>query len=141
MRMAIFGMLALLLLAGCGSFGFFRPTSGGYLSTQVCGVYVDGKTGETRLRIELVPTSRLPRNALIEVEFENPAAGRAPLVSNRVVAGDERTIVVFSPPLANVCARGYEVVARIYSAADKKQVLGILTHVCPSLVDHRELPR
>lgn len=141
MRIAIIGALTLLVLAGCGRFSFLTSGSEGYLSTQVCGVHVNGKTREARLRIDLVPTARLPRNALLEVEFENPAAGSAPLVANRVFAGDERTIVVFSPPVANVRARGYEVVARIYSAADKKQVLGILTHVCPSLVDQRELPR
>lgn len=138
MRNAFVAVLALLVLAGCGRFSFFRAGSDGYLSTRFCGVYVDGKTQEARLRIEVVPTGRLPRNALIEVEFENPADRKKPLVSHRVFAGDEPTIVLFSPPLTGVRARTYEIVARIYAAADKKQVLGILTHICPSLLDQRE---
>src|SRR5687768_5370218 len=141
-RSASAGVVAVLLaMPGCGGVNFLRSSSEGLLSTRVCGVYIDGKTRTAHLRIELVPAARLPRNALVEVEFKNPAEGKAPLVTSRVYDGDERSLVVFSPPLTGVRPRNYEVVARIYACSEKKQVLGAHTQICQSLVDQRELTR
>ena len=136
------GVLAVLLtLPGCGGVNFLRAGAEGLVSTRVCGVYMDGKTHTAHLRIELVPASGLPRNALVEVEFENPAEGKPPLVASRVYTGNERTLVIFSPPVSGVRPRNYEVVARIYASAEKRQVLGSHNQICQSLVDQRELTR
>ena len=85
-----------------------------------------------------MPTRRLPRGAFVEVEFENPA-GAAPLVARPGLHRHEETLVFFSPPLIGVRPRSYEVVARIYASAEKKQVLGVHTQVCQSLVDQRDV--
>ena len=135
---------ALFVLSGCGGvnlpgINLFR--SGGsesLVSTRVCGVYVDGKTQAAHLRIDLVPNARLPRGAFVEAEFENPVAGAAPLVAGRAFDG-EPGLSIFSPPLKGVRPRSYEVVARVYASADKKQVLGVHTQVCQSLIDQRDV--
>ena len=129
--------LTLVVMSGCAGISFPRFGSEGSVSTRVCGVYIDGKTRAAHLRIELVPTG-LPEGALVEVEFENPEEGRPPLTAARVYKG-EQTLVIFSPPVKGVRPRGYEVVARIYASADKKQSLGVHTQTCQSLVDQREL--
>lgn len=125
--------------AGSGALNLFRGSGdgGSFVSTRVCGVYFDGKTRTAHMRLELASTGRLPNNALVEAEFENPEGG-APLKGSRVFKG-EPTLVIFSPPLKGVRQRNYEVVARLYASAEKKQVLGVHTQICQSLVDPREL--
>jgi hypothetical protein len=127
-------------LSACGGLDLLRGGFGGgegYVATRVCGLYVDGKTRAAHLRLELVPGGRLPRGALIEAEFENPEGG-APVTASRVFKG-EQTLVIFSPPVKGLRVRNYEVVARIYAAADKQQVLGVHTQICQALVDPKEL--
>jgi hypothetical protein len=131
-------VLASLLVPGCSGISLPRFGSDSAVSTRVCGVYIDGKTRAAHLRIELVPTG-LPHGALIEVEFENPADRAKPLWVRHIFTGEQQTVVVFSPPLKEVRPRGYEVVARIYASADKKQALGVHTQICQSLIDQREL--
>ena len=128
-------------LTACGMrLPFFSSGPGGsYFSTKVCGVYLDGKSKEARLRIELEVTRSLPRNGFVEIEFENPSDRKVLLVTGRTVTGNERTLELLSPPLTVVRARGYETVTRVYASADKKQVLGIHTQLCQSLVDERKL--
>jgi hypothetical protein len=132
-----------LALGACGMrLPFVSSTAGAktsYFATKVCGVYVDGKSSEARLRIELTVTRSLPRNAFIEVEFENPADRKVPLLASRSVTGSERTLQMLSPPLTTVRARAYETVTRVYASPDKKQVLGIHTQMCESLIDQHRL--
>ena len=126
------------MLSGCGGLNLLRAGgSESLVSTRVCGVYVDGKTNAAHLRIDLVPTGRLPRGAFVEAEFENPVAGGAPLVAGRAFNG-ESALAIFSPPLKGVRPRNYEVVARVYASAEKKQVLGVHTQICQSLIDQRD---
>lgn len=144
-RMAQRVLIALAVaavLVGCGQrFSLFRPgaPANNYLSTKLCGVDLDGKTRDVHLRIELAVAPALPRGALVEVEFENPADRAVPLVVSRTVAGSERTLLFVSPAVTGIRARGYEVVARAYASAERKQVLGVHTQVCESLIDQREL--
>lgn len=128
----------LLVLSGCGGINLLRPASEQLVATRVCGVYVDGKTQAAHLRIDLVPTGKLPRGAFVEAEFENPVAGGAPLVAGRAFNG-EQGLSIFSPPLKGVRPRSYEVVARIYASTEKKKVLGVHTQVCQSLIDQRDV--
>lgn len=132
---------ALLVLCGCGgvNLNLLRPGgSESLVSTRVCGVFVDGKTNAAHLRIDLVPTGRLQRGAFVEAEFENPVAGGKPLVAGRAFNG-ESSLSIFSPPLKGVRPRSYEVVARVYASAEKKQVLGVHTQVCQALIDQRDV--
>lgn len=128
-------------LAGCGQrLSFFAPAaSGPYFSTKLCGVDLDGKTRDVHLRIELTVAKALPKGGLVEVEFENPADRAVPLVVSRSVSGNERTMLFASPAVTGVRPRAYEIVTRVYASTEKKQVLGLHTQVCQSLVDQREL--
>lgn len=132
-----------LTLSACGMrlpFGLSPGTgSASYFSTRVCGIYLDAKSSEARLRIELEVTRSLPRNGFVEIEFENPGDRRVPLISSRSITGSERVLQVLSPPLPTVRMRSYETVTRVYASADKKLVLGTHTHLCQSLVDERRL--
>ena len=134
-------LLVAAVLAGCGRFSFIRSgaPAGPYFSTKLCGVDLDGKTKDVRLRIELAVAKTLPPGGFVEVEFENPGERSVPLVVNRTVSGKERTVLFVSPAVTGVRARGYEVVTRVYASAEKKQVLGVHTQVCQSLIDSREL--
>lgn len=133
-----------LLLGACGLRVPFLSSSANtpntsYFSTKVCGVHVDAKSGEARLRIELAVTKSLPRSGFVEIEFENPTDRRVPLTASRSVTGTERSLQLLSPPLTALRARGYETVTRVYASPDKGQVLGIHTQMCESLVDQRRL--
>lgn len=133
-----------LVLGACGLRVPFLSSStsapnASYFSTKVCGVIVDAKSGEARLRIELVVTKSLPRNGFVEIEFENPTDRNVPLTASRSVTGAERALQLLSPPLTALRARAYETITRVYASPDKKQVLGIHTQMCDSLVDQRRL--
>ena len=132
-------LLAAVVLSGCGGAGFFRPGGEAAVSTRVCGVYLDGKTRMAHLRIELSVTGHVPPGAFVEVEFENPAEGKAPLVTGRAIKGSSERLVIFSPPLKGVRPRGYQVVVRIHESPEKKKVLAMHTQLCESLIDQREL--
>lgn len=136
-----FATLVLFGLTGCGMrMPFFASSSpASFFKTAVCGVHIDGKSREARLRIELTVTKPLPRNGFVEVEFENPLDRTIPITSSRTVTGQERTLQLLSPALQRVRARGYETVTRVYASDQKKQVLGVHTHVCQSLVDDRDM--
>jgi hypothetical protein len=140
-RAALSVLLVAAVLAGCGRFSFFRSgaPAGPYFSTKLCGIDLDGKTKDVHLRIELAVAKTLPPGGFVEVEFENPGERSVPLVVNRTVSGKERTVLFVSPAVTGVRARGYEVVTRVYTSAEKKQVLGVHTQVCQSLIDSREL--
>ena len=47
---------------------------------------------------ELVPTASLPRNAFLEVEFENPANPGKPIIIDQPLGDYRENIVVVSPP-------------------------------------------
>ena len=141
-RTALISLIVIASLAACAQrFDFFRSgaSESPYFSTKLCGVDLDGKTKDVHLRIELAVAKTLPRGGLVEVEFENPADRSAPLVVSRTVSGSERTVLFLSPAVTGVRPRGYEIVARVYASAEKKQVLGVHTQVCESLIDQREL--
>ena len=129
-----------IILTGCGlRLPFGSSAAGGtYFSTKLCGVQLDGKAKAARLHLTLDVVKSLPRGALVETEFQD-TANRSVLTASRVAAGNERTIELLSPAIADVRPRGYETVTRVYAAADRKQVLGMHTHVCQSLIDQREL--
>jgi len=143
---AVLAAVITLALSACGMrLPFFSSSSSSgnsgapYFATRVCGVYVDGKSSEARLRIELVIKKSLPRNGFVEIEFENPDDRSVLLIASRTVSGSERTLQLLSPPLTTLRARGYETVTRVYASPEKKQVLGIHTQLCESLVDQRRL--
>ena len=50
---------------------------------------------------ELVPTPALPRNAFLEVEFENPANPGKPIIIDQPLGDNRENIVVVSPPGIN----------------------------------------
>ncbi len=137
------GVIMPFALGACGMrlpfFSSSPSANTSYFSTRVCGVHVDSKSREARLRIDLVVTKSLPRGGFVEVEFENPAERNVPLTASRSVTGTERTLQLLSPPLTTLRARSYETVARVYASPDKKQVLGIHTQMCESLVDQHRL--
>jgi hypothetical protein len=135
--MAACALAPLAVLSGCRGLDLLRSPGQGYVATRVCGVQIDGQR-VARLRIELVPTSRLPRGAFVEAEFENPEGG-APVFAGGVFTGNQQTLEILSPPLSDVRPRNYQVVARIYASKDRKQVLGAHTQICQSLVDRRDL--
>jgi hypothetical protein len=140
-RAALSVLFIAAVLAGCGRSGFFRSgaPAGPYFSTRLCGVDLDGKTKDVHLRIELAVAKTLPPGGFVEVEFENPADRSVPLVVSRTVSGKERSLLFVSPAVRGVRPRGYEIVTRVYASAEKRQVLGLQTQVCQSLVDQREL--
>ncbi|HYC46581.1 MAG TPA: hypothetical protein VED01_14000 [Burkholderiales bacterium] len=109
-----------------------------YFTTSLCSVVLESKDRSARFQIALDVVRPLPRGALLETEFQNPSE-KAVLSVTRAVSGDERRIVLTSPPVAQIRAGGYETVTRIYAAADRKNILGVHTQRCESLVDHREL--
>jgi hypothetical protein len=140
-RAALTALLIAAILAACGRLNLPRSDSSGapYFSTKLCGVDLDGKTKDVHLRIELAVAKTLPRGGLVEVEFENPADRSAPIVVSRTVTGNEKTLMFVSPAVTRVRPRNYEIVSRVYASPDKKQVLGLHTQVCESLIDQREL--
>jgi hypothetical protein len=87
----------------------------------------------------MLSVSKLPRNGLLEVEFENRADEKKPLVVTRALSGDERTIDVLSPPVTKLQPRSYGVTARVYAAADRRQLLATHTEHCESLVDEHDV--
>lgn len=138
-RSLVIMLLALVMISGCGRLSFFRaPASGPWFSTQLCGVALDNKAKVATLRLRLAVVRPLPRGALVETEFRNPA-DRSVLTVSRSATGNERTLELVSPPFARVRALGYETVTRVYAPADRKKVLGTHSYVCESLVDDREL--
>lgn len=127
-------------LGACGiRIPFVSSTTGGpFFETKLCGVLLDGKSKTGRLRIELAVIRALPRNAVVETDFQNPLE-KSVLTARRVVTGNERTLEMISPPFAELRAGRYETITRVFASADSKQVLGLHTYVCESLVDAREL--
>lgn len=134
-RALLVALATVASLTGCGGFGRFGGAP--QVTTKLCGVQIDAKTRETRLQIVL-SVSRAPREALIEVEFENPANPKAPLVTRRLT-GDERTIEVLSPPIAKLQPRTYDVTARLYATAEKKQLIATHTQRCEALANERDV--
>ena len=134
--------ITVLSLVGCGSFfGFKSRASGSYLATKVCGVEIDGKTRRAHLRVVYAVLKPLPQNGALEIEFENPARDAAPLRVTRRLTGSESTIEVVSPAVTALRAREYQVAARVYATAEKREALATQTHACESLVDERDLLR
>jgi hypothetical protein len=129
-------MSIVLSFAGCASIGFFGGAP--QIATKLCGVRIDSRTRQTHLQIVL-SVSKLPRNGLLEVEFENTADEKKPLVVTRAVSGDERAIDVLSPPVTKLQPRTYAVTARVYAAADRRQLVATHTARCESLVDEHDL--
>ena len=121
---------------GCARLGWFGGTP--QIATKLCGVRIDGRTRQTHLQIVL-SVSKLPRNGLLEVEFENTSDEKKPLVVTRSVSGDESTIDVLSPPVTKLQPRTYNVTARVYAAADRKQLVATHTQRCESLVDEHDV--
>ena len=116
-----------------------RPASSGtHFATRICGVQLDGRTRAARLHLTLNVVRPLPSGGLLETEFRNPA-DRTVLTVTRGVKGGERAVEMVSPPIGEVRAGSYETVTRLYTSAERKQVLGTHTSVCESLIDHREL--
>lgn len=133
--------LGLVALGACGMripFVSVPEGDGTFFKTRLCGVSLDNRTREARLKLELEVIRTLPRNAFVETEFQNPLE-RSVMTVSRSVTGKERTLEMLSPPFAEVRSRRYETVTRVYAAADRKQVLGVHTYACESLVDLREL--
>ena len=123
-------------LSGCARLGWFG--SAPQIATKLCGVRIDGRTRQTHLQIVL-SVSKLPRNGLLEVEFENTADEKKPLVITRSLSGSESTIDVLSPPVTKLQPRTYNVTARVYSAADRRQLVATHTQRCESLVDEHDV--
>jgi len=111
----------------------------GYVATKVCGFNVDGKRNEVRYRMELIVLRRLPRGSVVQVTFDNPLDPGAPLVSERVMAGDEREVQLLSPPVKGIREKQYEIVVRVYSSPDRKVLLGTHTQPCEAPFNQREL--
>ena len=135
--------LAAFAVAGCSvpQLPFMRASSpqGSYFTTKLCGVQLGGRDRTVRLHLTLDVAQPLPKGALVETEFHDPEE-RKLMTTSRVVTGAERSIELVSPPIAQVRARTYETVTRVYAGADRKQILGVHTYLCESLVDQRELP-
>ena len=141
-RTLIAALFAVIGLAGCARVAGLRaPASprGDYVTTRVCGIDLDGKTNEARLRIELIVTRPLPPDGLVEALFENPSDAKSPLVTSRAVTGKERSLRLTSPPVRGIRVKSYEVVVRIYSSPDKRELLGTHAQSCQSPVDLRDL--
>ena len=138
--MALAATLA-LVVAGCG---MRLPTFGGsasggpFFTTKLCGVKLEGTPRVARLHLTLSVVRALPKGALVETEFQD-SADRSVHTVSRTASGSERTIELLSPPMAELRARGYETVTRVYASAERKQVLGSHTHLCQSLLDQRDL--
>lgn len=132
--------LVAIALTACGvRLPFVSAGSGGdYFKTRLCGVAIDNRSREARLKLELAVARTLPRQALVETEFQDHVEKTTMSVS-RTVTGNERALEILSPPFANVRAGRYETVTRVYAAADKRQVIGVHAHTCESLIDQREL--
>lgn len=138
----IVALFAIAGLRGCaGVAGMLSPASRGgqYVTTKVCGVDLDGKASEARLRIELIVTRPLPPNALVEAQFENPSDPKSPVVTSRTVTGREKGLRLVSPPVKGIRVKSYDVLVRIYSSQDKSELLGTHAQSCPSPLDLRDL--
>ncbi|MGZ8266738.1 MAG: hypothetical protein ACXW20_04585 [Burkholderiales bacterium] len=132
----IAAVIAIGALCGCARSNLWGSAPArDYFSTKVCGLQVESRTGEARLRLQLVANRALPGGGLVEAEFENPIDRAKPLVTRLALTGREKTLDLFSPPLEAARVRDYQVVARIYSAADKKRLVGEHRQVCQSLFD------
>lgn len=130
--------MLVLALAGCGSLRFGARAEGPYFATRLCGVELDGAGRNARLRLTLSVLKPLPSGALVETAFHN-AADRSTLTAQRTAGGSERELVLVSPPFSDVRVRKYETVTRVYRSQARKDLLGVHTFLCESLVDPREL--
>jgi hypothetical protein len=110
-----------------------------YVATKVCGFDLDGRRNEVRYRIELIVRRPLPRGSIVEVAFENPLDPATPLLSERVMAGEERDLQLVSPPVKGIREKPYEIIVRMYSSADRKVLLGTHTQLCEAPFSQREL--
>lgn len=141
-RTLIVAAFAAAGLAGCAPLaGLLAPASSAsdYVATRVCGVDLDGKTKEARLRIELTVTHPLPPAALVEVQFENPSDPNTPLVTGRRATGDEQTMAFVSPPVKGIRVKSYAVLVRIYSSPGKERLLSTHLQSCQSPLDQRDM--
>lgn len=131
-----------MTLTGCGMqlpFGLSgSAASGPFFTTKLCGAKLEGTPRVARLHLALNVVRALPRGALVETEFRDSVERTVHTVS-RVASGSERTIELLSPPMAELRARGYETVTRVYASPERKQVLGSHTHLCQSLLEQRDL--
>jgi hypothetical protein len=132
-------LFAIAALAGCAGVAGNPSRAKAYVTTSVCGIDLDGKASEARLRIDLIVIRPLPPNGLVEAQFENPSDAKSPLVTSRTVTGKEKALRLISPPVTGIRVKAYEVVVRIYSSQDKRELLGTHAQSCQSPVDLRDL--
>jgi hypothetical protein len=135
-RKLLFATAAVVSLHGCAGLGSFGGTA--QIATKLCGVRIDNKAGETHLQIVLA-VSKLPRNGLLEVDFENPGNEKAPLVVTRRLSGNERTIEVLSPAVPKLQPRSYMVTTRVYATPDRKQLVATHVQRCEALANERDV--
>ena len=129
---------ALLGIATGGSALGASSSPRSYFKTTVCSALIDNKDRTTRLQITLEVVQALPAGTLVETEFQM-SADKAVLKSTRGVSGNERSLTMTSPPVAEIRAGYYEAVTRVYDGADRRNVLGVHTQRCESLLDRREM--
>lgn len=110
-----------------------------YFHTTTCGLQVASRAQQARLRLQVAVDRPLPRNALVETDFENPLDAAKPLRTSRIANGQEKTLDILSPPIDGARVRSYAVVTRIYSGTDKKNMLGTHRQTCESLFDERDV--
>lgn len=120
-------------LAGCGRGA--RGTGPGapdtpYVVTKFCGFNLDGRTKEVRMTIDLVAKRTLPPGVLVEVSFDNPLEAGKPIVVARVMKGGEKEVRVVSTPVKGIREQPYDMVVRVYAAADKRALLTTHTESC-----------
>jgi len=123
----------LIGLAGCGlGARATGPASAdtAYVATKFCGFNLDGRTKEVRMTIDLVAKRPLPPGTLVEVSFDNPLEAGKPIVVGHVVKGREEELRIVSTPVKGIREQPYDMVVRVYAAADKRALLTAHTESC-----------
>lgn len=117
------GLIVLvLLLWGCVTAGPARPVQSTHYSTQGAGFVVDGSAVKYALTYRI--TKPFPKPVFAVVEFENPASGGSPLVTDVAIDAGAQQLDVQSPPLPGIeNNRSYATVLRVYSDSGKSSAI------------------
>jgi hypothetical protein len=106
-----------------------------YLQTLGTGFSIDAKRRTARYTITVKVKPTLPRGAMLDVSFANPAAPEDPFMLTKRWDGRSKTVFLMSPEFHGLRCGNHRITISIYDTADKRQLLGTHNQLVQSRID------
>ena len=106
-----------------------------YLQTMATSFSINTQARTAQYGITIKVKSKLPRGAMLDVCFANPAAPDNPFRLTKRWDGGSETIFLTSPEFRGLRCGNHRITISIYDTADKKQLLGTHNQFVQSRID------